>query len=195
MRPLLILASPPRHRPPLVVAYVFVRDTLLQPEQIDARSLTRINYAFANIVDGRMVTGYSFDAENFACLNGLKKDNPSLTVLVSVGGWLWSTNFSDVALTHRSRGIFIQSVMDFLDRYQLDGLDVDWEYPGMPGAGHLFRPEDKRNFTLLLKDLQTEFKRHAGKAGHRLFSALTAGASQEYIAHTELDRLRSTPIL
>ncbi len=174
----------------MVVAYVFPRDTLLQPGQIDARSLTRINYAFANIVDGRMVTGYRFDAENFAYLNGLKRDNPSLTVLVSVGGWLWSTNFSDIALTRQSRRIFIQSVIDFLDRYELDGLDVDWEYPGMPGAGHPFRPEDTRNFTNLIKNLHSEFKRHATKTYHRLFLTFAAGASQEYIAHTELGKLQ-----
>jgi chitinase len=176
--------------PPMVVAYVFPRDTLLQPGQIDARSLTRINYAFANIAGGRMVAGYRFDTENFAYLNGLKKDNPSLMVLASVGGWLWSTNFSDVALTRDSRRIFIQSVMEFLDRYQLDGLDIDWEYPGMPGAGHPFRPEDKRNFTTLLKNLNSEFKRHATKTHHRLFLTFAAGASEEYIAHTELGKLQ-----
>ena len=109
----------------MVVAYIFPRDTLLQPGQIDARSLTRINYAFANIAGGRMVTGYRFDVENFAYLNGLKKDNPSLTVLVSVGMWLWSTNFSDAALTLPRRRILVQSVMDFLDQYRLDGLDID----------------------------------------------------------------------
>jgi chitinase len=184
------LASPASPRPPMVVAYIFPRDTLLQPGQIDARSLTRINYAFANIAGGRMITGYRFDAENFAFLNGLKKDNPSLKVLVSVGGWLWSTNFSDTALTQPSRRIFVQSVIDFLDRYQLDGLDIDWEYPGMPGAGHPFRPEDKRNFTRLLKDLHTEFKRHDRKSPNRLFLTFAAGTSQEYIAHTELGKLQ-----
>ena len=174
----------------MVVAYVFPRDTLLQPGQIDAHSLTRINYAFANIAGGRMVAGYRFDAENFAYLNGLKKDNPSLTVLISVGGWLWSTNFSDVSLTRESRRIFVQSVMDFLDRYDLDGLDVDWEYPGMPGAGHPFRSEDKRNFTTLLQNLRSEFKRHARQTHHKLFLTFAAGASEEYIAHTELGKLQ-----
>jgi chitinase len=174
----------------MVVAYVFPRDSLLQPGQIDAPSLTRINYAFANILGGRMVAGYRFDAENFAYLNGLKKDNPSLTVLVSVGGWLWSTNFSDIALTRQSRRVFVQSVIDFLDRYELDGLDVDWEYPGMPGAGHPFRPEDTRNFTNLIKNLHSEFKRHAKKTHRRLFLTFAAGASQEYIAHTELGKLQ-----
>ncbi len=186
--PPLAWSSPPL--PAMVVAYIFPRDTLLQPGQIDARSLTRINYAFANIAGGRMVPGYRFDPENFACLTGLKNDNPSLTVLVSVGGWLWSTNFSDIALTRHSRRVFIQSVMDFLDQYHLDGLDVDWEYPGMPGAGHPFRPQDKQNFTMLLKNLHNQFRKHARKTRHRLFLTFAAGASEEYIAHTELSKLQ-----
>src|SRR5450631_129650 len=113
---------------PLIVGYVFPQAAILAPGQIDPHSMTRINYAFANIADGRMVTGFSHDAENFATLNALKRDNPSLTILVSVGGWLWSTNFSDISLTRQSRDKFIQSVMDFLTLYKLDGLDIDWEY-------------------------------------------------------------------
>jgi chitinase len=127
-------AAPPAE--PMIVAYVFPQDAPLQPGQIDARSLTRVNYAFANIKDGRIVTGFKSDAQNFAFLNGLKAQNPSLTVLVSVGGWLWSTNFSDVSLTSESRKTFILSVMDFLRLYHLDGLDIDWEYPGLAGSGH-----------------------------------------------------------
>jgi chitinase len=120
---------------PMIVGYVFPQETILQPGQMDPHSMTRINYAFANIADGRMVTGFSHDAENFATLNALKHDNPSLTVLVSVGRWLWSTNFSDVCLTHESRRKFNQSVMEFLSLYKLDGLDIDWEYPGLVGSG------------------------------------------------------------
>jgi chitinase len=169
-----------------VVAYVFPPDTVLQPGQIDAQWLTRINYAFANIVNGRMVTGYEHDAENFSFLESLKKENPSLTVLVSVGGWLWSTNFSDMALTAQSRAIFIQSVMEFLAEYELDGLDIDWEYPGMPGVGHPFRAQDKQNFTLLLKELRARFTIETAKTHKRLYLTFAAGASEEFLANTEM---------
>src|SRR6478672_2584913 len=81
-----------------VTGYVFTRGAALTPGQVDAQYLTRINYAFANIQGGRMVLGAPADAQNFAQLTGLRKSNPRLTVLVSVGGWLWSTNFSDMAL-------------------------------------------------------------------------------------------------
>ena len=107
-------------------------------------------------------------------------------MLVSVGGWLWSTNFSDMALTAESRAVFIQSVMEFLARYNLDGLDIDWEYPGMPGAGHPFRAEDKENFTLLLKELRARFTAETAKTHKPLYLTFAAGASDDFLAHTDM---------
>ena len=173
---------------PVVAGYVFAQDVELMPGQIDAQSLTRVNYAFANIKDGVMVTGFAKDAENYAYLTGLRKQNPSLTVLVSVGGWLWSTNFSDVSLTAASRKRFIQSVMEFLSRYDLDGLDIDWEYPGMVGAGHPFRAEDGHNFTLLLAELRKRFDHETAKTHRRLYLTIAAGASSEFLQHTEMKK-------
>jgi len=175
---------------PMIVGYVFPQEGALMTGQIDPHSMTRINYAFANIADGRMVTGFSHDAENFATLNALKRDNPSLTILVSVGGWLWSTNFSDVSLTRQSRDKFTQSVMDFLTHYKLDGLDIDWEYPGMVGSGHPFRSEDKQNFTLLLKELRSRFDAEEKRTHHRLSLTIAAGASNEFLAHTEMSKVQ-----
>jgi chitinase len=175
---------------PAVVAYVFAHRAPLQPGQIDAHSLTRINYAFANIQDGRMVTGYPDDPGNLASLVALRKENPALTILISVGGWLWSGNFSDAVLTKESRERFVQSAMDFLILYHLDGLDIDWEYPGMPGAGHAFRGEDKRNFTLLVKELRARFDAETRKSARRLYLTIAAGASDEFLAHTEMGKVQ-----
>lgn len=176
-------------RAPMVVGYVFPQNAALQPGDVDARALTRINYAFADIRDGRMVTGYAHDAENFAALTALRKENPSLTVLVSVGGWLGSGGFSDAALTKESRKVFIDSVMEFLKRYDLDGLDIDWEYPGMAGSGHKFRSEDKRNFTLLLADLRQRFDAEKRQGGKRLYLTIAAGATQDFLDHTQMARV------
>jgi chitinase len=110
-------------------------------------------------------------------------------VLVSVGGWTWSGQFSDVALTKQSRQIFTESVMNFLTRYDLDGLDIDWEYPGMVGAGHPFRSEDGKNFTLLVKDLRSRFERERKRSHRRLYLTIAAGASDEYLAHTEMAKV------
>lgn len=183
--PALFAGAPPVQQP-LIVAYVFPQQAVLQPGDVAARKLTRINFAFANLQGGKIVTGTASDATNMAALIALKRENPSLTVLVSVGGWLWSGNFSDMALTSESRRIFIQSVIEFIERYQLDGLDIDWEYPGMAGATNHFRPEDKQNYTRILAELRKQFNSEEKKMHRRLFLTIAAGSSSEFLEHTEM---------
>lgn len=173
-----------------VTGYVFTRGTALTPGQVDARYLTRINYAFANIQSGRMVLGAPSDAQNLAQLTALRNSNPQLTVVVSVGGWLWSTNFSDMVLTAQSRRVFEDSVMEFLAHYDLDGLDIDWEYPGLPGAGHPFRAEDKQNFTALLEELRTRFDAEARRTHRRLYLTIAMGSGDDVLAHTEMRKVQ-----
>ncbi len=175
----------------VIAAYVFPRNMVLTADQVAAKKLTRINFAFANIDKGRIVEGDPSDAANLAMLVGLKKENPELTVLVSVGGWLWSGRFSDAALTPASRAKFIDSVADFITRYKLDGLDIDWEYPAMEGAaGNVFRPEDKQNYTLLLKELRERFKKMQKPLHRRLYISIAAGASTEFLQHTEMAKVQ-----
>jgi chitinase len=183
------IASAPAAQPkaaPQVVAYIFPQDAALSAGQVDAHAVTRFNYAFANIRDGRIVTGFAHDAENFAFLTSLRRENPKLTVLVSVGGWLWSGNFSDMALTKESRKKFIDSVVAFVKQYDLDGLDIDWEYPGLAGATQSFRPQDKQNFTALLSELRTAFNRVSRSNGRKLYLTIAAGASPDFLEHTEM---------
>ncbi len=173
-----------------VIAYVFPQDRELQKEEIGASQLTRINYAFANIQAGRIVNGFKYDDQNLATLVALKQRNPSLTVLVSVGGWDWSGGFSDMALTKTSRDVFIASVISYIERHQIDGLDIDWEYPGQAGSTNHFRPEDKQNFPLLLKELRTKFKQRQRKLHRPLYLTIAAGASSSYLAQTEMDKVQ-----
>lgn len=173
---------------PVIVAYVFPRHALLKPKDIAANKLTRINFAFALIQEGKIVTEDPSDDANMATLVALKKDNPSLTVLVSVGGWLGSGNFSDMALTRESRAIFIQSVIEFIKQHQLDGLDIDWEYPGQVGAGNKFRPEDKQNYTLFLAELRKRFNQEEKKLHRRLSLTISTGATSSFLDHTEMGK-------
>lgn len=181
-------AAPKKNK--AIIAYVFTRDRALAPTEIDARKLTRINYAFANIENGVMVEGFASDALNFAALNSLKNDNPTLTVLVSVGGWDWSGAFSDMALTKQSRSRFIDSVVNFIEKHNLDGLDIDWEYPAMPGATNNFRPEDTANYTLLVKELRHRFNREQKKLHRHLLLSVATGASPKFLAHTEMRKVQ-----
>jgi chitinase len=173
-----------------IIAYVFPRDRVLRPDEIAAKKLTRINYAFANLRDGKVVEGFARDKENFAILNGLKQQNPDLKILVSVGGWTWSKNFSDASLTKESRKIFIDSAVDFVTKYDLDGLDIDWEYPGLKGDDNRFRPEDKKNYTLLLKELRLRFNREGHRLHRHLYTSIATGSGKNFLEHTEMDKVQ-----
>ena len=175
---------------PVIAAYVFPKDAVLTADQVDARKLTRINYAFANIDHNRIIEGSTSDAANFAVLNELKKENSKLTVLVSVGGWLWSDKFSDMSLTAATRLTFIDSVEQFVRRYKLDGLDIDWEYPGLEGSSKNFRPEDKQNYTNLLKELRSRFDLMEKKDHHHFYITIATGSSTEFLQHTEMDQVQ-----
>jgi chitinase len=185
-----VSAAPAHDATPVVTGYVFAPGQLLQPGQIQARGISRLNYAFARIRDGQMVEGSPNDAANLAQLDALRGQHPGVAVLVSVGGWTWSDGFSDAALTKQSRAVFIDSAIAFLRRYDLDGLDVDWEYPGQPGAGHTFRPEDKHNFTLLLKELRARLDEESTQMNRRLLLTIAAGATSEYLEHTEMGQVQ-----
>jgi len=171
---------------PQIIAYIFPRDHILQPGEVAATKLTRINYAFANIKDGKIDAENPADAPNFGALVALKRQNPSLKVLVSVGGWLWSGNFSDMALTPASRARFIDSVAEFIRQYKLDGLDIDWEFPGEVGAGNRFRPEDKEHYTLLLEALRRRFDREQRALGRRLYLSVAVGSGHDWLEHTQM---------
>ena len=70
-------------------------------------------------------------------LLALKKQNPKLKVIISVGGWE-ADGFSDAALSDESRTKFAESALTLLRQHHADGIDLDWEYPGQGVAGIKF---------------------------------------------------------
>ena len=175
---------------PEVIAYVFERGELIKPGQIDAAKLTRINYAFALIKHGKIAYSDKADEQNLATLVALKSANPSLKVLISVGGWLGSGKFSDMALTSKSRSVFIDSAVEFLEKNQLDGLDIDWEYPAQAGAGNRFRAEDKGNYTLLCQELHDRFAKEEARLHRTLLLSVAAGATSDFLENTDMGQVQ-----
>jgi GH18 family chitinase len=192
---LALAAGQPPHRAPgggVIIGYVFAKDDLIDPAAIAADKLTHINYAFANIKDGRVVEGFAHDDENFRVLTGLRQRNPDLKVLVSVGGWTWSGGFSDAVLTGESRQRFVESAVDFVRRHDLDGFDVDWEYPGLPGYGNVNRPEDKKDFTAVMAELRAALDKEGAARGRTYLLTFAAGASSNFLEHTEMDAVQAS---
>lgn len=156
----------------------------LNPKKIPAEKLTHINYAFANVADG-IVTNMEGravrDSMNFQKLQELKKRNPALKILVSIGGWTHSKGFSDAVLTEESRKKLTASGIDFLLKYKLDGLDFDWEYPALQGDNNVVRPEDKDNFVAMLKSFREALDSVGSLNNTHYLSTIASGGFRNYL--------------
>jgi chitinase len=190
--PLVADASPPPHSPDQrLIAYVAGWE---KPVPIAAEKLTAVNFAFAHIgSDGRVALDQAGAAEALVRLHALRMRNPRLKILVSIGGW-GADGFSDAASTDAARSTFAQSVDELVVKRGLDGIDLDWEYPGLPGPGIRHRDEDKRNFTLLLRTLRQHLDALGAKQSrpadnHYLLTA--ALADGQFTTFVELNRIHA----
>lgn len=77
--------------------------------------------------------------------------------LVSVGGWTGSLHYSTALATPQNRSAFVKTITDFATKYNLDGIDFDWEYPGSQGIGcNAVNPDDTTNFLSFLNELRAD---------------------------------------
>lgn len=168
-----------------IVGYVMDASPL---PHVSAGKLDVINYAFGRLdPKGDVIFPSPTVGSTLATFVGLRKINPHLKIIVSIGGW-GADYFSDVALTDATRQHMAESVAALIEKYNVDGVDLDWEYPTLPGAGISHRPEDKRNFSLLLETLRARLDKLGAAHGGRHYLLTIAAADSEFVAGIELQR-------
>jgi chitinase len=172
-----------------IIAYAMGRTDF---SRINAAKLTHINYAFGLVNTNGEAFVRSNAPSHLAQLQALKARNPNLKVILSIGGW-GADNFSDAALTDESRQKFARSCVNILKLYALDGIDLDWEYPGQPGPGIKFRAEDKENFTAMLRECRLQLDQLSDsrkRTGSDRYTLTIASAGGKYFEHTEMEKVQ-----
>ncbi|KAF2885389.1 hypothetical protein ILUMI_20787 [Ignelater luminosus] len=155
----------------LVVCYVgtwsVYRPTrgLFALEHIDPSLCTHIIYAFAGLnvthdsirsLDPWQDLTEDYGKGGYKRIVDLKNSYPHLRVTLAIGGWNeGSANYSALVKDPARRQKFIASAVDFIRKYNFDGLDLDWEFPGKRGGS----PDDKLNFLHLVKGLRSAFNK------------------------------------
>lgn len=171
---------------------------------IPARELTHLMYAFGTVsaeglaeLADRCLDAGACDRTapsapfggNFAQLAELKRSNPDLRILISLGGWGGSKYFSAAAATPMSRARFAQSVIEvFFRPYPglFDGVDVDWEFPVSGGRpGNLARLEDRTNFTHLIAELRRRLTALSASERRELELTIAVSAGPDKIVNLE----------
>ncbi|CAG2176839.1 unnamed protein product, partial [Oppiella nova] len=113
-----------------------------QPKNMDPNLCTHMMYGFAklnentnkievfeadlDLGDEDYNSGLPWGRGMYRHFNDLRKINPNLKTMISIGGWNeGSDKYSVMASNPSSRAVFVQSCVDFLKEHKFDGLDVD----------------------------------------------------------------------
>ena len=169
------------------------------PQNVPWTKITHINYAFAEIATGTWQIQGTDDWADIQCgpqqngqigqLNTLKTQY-GVKVLISVGGWTRSGNFSPMAATAAGRAAFAKGCAQYIKQYNFDGVDIDWEYPcyvravdpnliGDEGCNGI--AADKSNFTLLLQQLRHTLDSAGSADGKTYFLTIAAPGGYDKI--------------
>ncbi|MEK0313372.1 glycosyl hydrolase family 18 protein [Cohnella sp. 56] len=183
-----------------------------QVADMDVSQITHINYAFSDVCwkkygsnakpcedasvseqnryvyDGEILMGDpEADPNNFAELRKLRDAHPSLKLLISVGGWSWSNNWSNVAATEEGRRSFANSTVKFIRDHQLDGVDIDWEYPVEGGEDDtVHSPNDPQYFPLLMKSIREAFDAAGQQDGKYYLLTIASGQGDNFVRNADL---------
>ena len=118
--------SPPltRTQPFKVVGYITPAANI---DAIDFSLLTHVNYSF--LIPRANGTTRPFGAPNHLRAVVAEAKKHDVKVLIAVGGWGWDKEFETLAADPVIRAKLAKRVAEFCATYQLDGVDIDWEYP------------------------------------------------------------------
>lgn len=179
-----------------------------QPQSLPVSQITRVHYAFADINtdDGSVVSSdayadlekhYSTDSWSesgnnaYGCVKQLyllKQQDRSLKVLLSIGGWTYSSKFSTVAADITLRQNFVSSTVQLVTDWGFDGVDLDWEFNAYtPASG------DAQNFVQLLKEVRSAFDQWAAQHASGYHFLVTVASPAGPATYDQLDMANMAP--
>lgn len=132
------------------IALAYVIDRV--PDIPDPDIFSHLIYSFAvfnDNLDGVII----LYPEKLKALKKLKEKNLDLKVILGLNAYD-KPGFSEMAGNKKKRKSYVKSVKEIIKTYNLDGVDIDWEFPTIEGGGHTASPDDDRNYVTLVKDLR-----------------------------------------
>lgn len=168
-----------------IMAYYMPPNQGFNAEALPLAQLSHIIFSFTEVIDNQMQFVDDEASKQLKQLVQQKAHHPHLKVMIACGGWSGSGGFSDMAMQKESRQQFVKSCIHFLELHQLDGLDLDWEYPGLPGIGNTHRKEDKTNFTALVRELRAAMD----ATGKKYLLTFASAGWEKYYDFVELDKV------
>lgn len=129
----------------------------VQLEQIDFCKITHVFIAFSTLnMRGEMYVPTVSDgvAQGICKIQAeIQKQNADSRVLLSIGG-AQADYFCPAVRTDENRKAFAEKCIELCEEFSLDGIDLDWEFPGLPHCGVTACENCVHDFTLLCRELR-----------------------------------------
>ncbi|XP_066148827.1 chitinase-3-like protein 2 isoform X2 [Euwallacea fornicatus] len=159
----------------LVCYYNFpVAASSMQVDEIDPYLCTHLNVAFGSIVNHSIYLNDQY-LVYLSQIVKLKDQNKDLKVLLSIGGAGNSNGFPEMVKNHTNRKTFIKSILYYVINYKIDGVDLDWEFPG---SDMRYDKNQRMHFTQLLSETRKTINR---QEKHKFLLSLAVAAPTEII--------------
>ncbi|TFY53139.1 hypothetical protein EVJ58_g9617 [Rhodofomes roseus] len=127
----------------------------IAPQNVDFSKFDVLLFAFAT---PNSSNGLNWDSGATSTLQTLvssaHNSGYDTKVVLSIGGWSGGYWFSQV-MNSSNNAAFVQTCVDTVNTYNLDGIDIDWEYPNETGAGNLHSSDDAANLLTFFTSLRS----------------------------------------
>lgn len=129
------------------------------------------------------------ERNHFAEYAAFSEKYPDVNIMISIGGWTACGYFSEMAYTEEGRTSFIESCLKLMEENPwIDGIDLDWEYPGGSNDGERLpesdtdqgcpiwgtKQEDTANFAALVKEMREAFTEKYGEGVKKITACASA---------------------
>ncbi|SHK73577.1 chitinase [Clostridium cavendishii DSM 21758] len=158
-------------------------------EDIQGDKLTDIIIAFGRINENTYRLEIPDKTTSLDEVKRLKSLYPNLRVSLSLGGDA-EKKFGEMSKTKERRSAFIKDVTDLLVKYNMDGVDVDWEVPvGLPWEPENKKPEEREYYTLLMQDFRDSLDKLGKEDGKHYLLTYASPVGGWSIDNIEFDKI------
>ncbi|KAI5455806.1 chitinase [Mariannaea sp. PMI_226] len=163
----------------------------MKPEEIPFGVYTHLIFSFATVNPKTFeVSPGNYETEDMMTrISTIKLVQPDIKIIVAIGGWAFNdpgptqTSFSDMASSTVNIDAFINSLSKMMNKYGLDGIDIDWEYP--VAKDRHGKNADYKNVVTFMKRLRTKM------TSMRKSVSMAIPASYWYLQHFDIKALEN----